>query len=83
MSRTRGAFIVGLMLLCTAVSQFGVTPQMEKIREAVGGSIQLLPPKDAGRAAFDRLHEISVVLEGIVLIAGLGSLVVISREPSQ
>ena len=75
--------LVGLMLLCTALSQFGVTPQMERIREAVGGSIQLLPPKDAGRAAFDHLHEVSVVLEGVVLIAGLGALGSLSREQKE
>jgi len=64
--------VMGLMLLSTAISQFGITPQMQSIRAAVGGSIQALPPKDAGRAAFDRLHQLSVILEGVVLLAGLG-----------
>lgn len=72
--------LIGLMLLCTALSQFGVMPQMHRIREAVGGAIEALPPKDAGRTAFDRLHQISVVLEGFTLLAGVGAIGLISRE---
>jgi hypothetical protein len=72
--------LVLLMLLCTAFSQFRITPQMERIRAAVGGPIQALPPKDAGRATFDRLHQISVALEGIALLAGVGAIAVLSRE---
>ena len=72
--------LVFVMLLCTVASQFGVTPQMQRIRENVGGSIQALPPQDAGRAAFDRLHRLSLVLEGIVLLSGIGVLALIARE---
>lgn len=69
------------MLVLTAVSLFGIMPQMQRIRDSVGGSIEALPPQDAGRAAFDRLHKLSVGLEGIVLLAGIGSLALLSREP--
>jgi len=72
--------LVGLMLLCTAFSQFRITPQMEQIRIAVGGPIQALPKQDAGRATFDRLHQTSVILEGITLLAGIGAVVALSRE---
>lgn len=72
--------LVGLMLLCTAFSQFRITPQMEQIRKAVGGPVQALPKQDAGRATFDRLHQTSVILEGITLLAGLGVVVALSRE---
>ena len=75
--------LIGLMLLCTAFSQFRITPQMQQIRAAVGGPIQALPPKDAGRATFDRLHQTSVILEGIVLLAGVGAVVVLSMEPRE
>jgi uncharacterized membrane protein len=68
------------MILLTALSHFGVTPQMEKVREAVGGSIQALPHQDAGRAAFDRLHKISVVLECLVLLAGIGAVGILATE---
>jgi hypothetical protein len=68
------------MILLTALSYFGVTPQIEKVREAVGGSIQALPRRDAGRAAFDRLHQISVVLECVVLLAGIGAVGILATE---
>jgi uncharacterized membrane protein len=71
---------IGLMVLLTALSQFGVMPQMERIRDAVGGSIQALPPQDAGRAAFDRLHKLSVVLDGATLLAGMIVVGLLSRE---
>lgn len=81
LKRVRALRIVaGVMILCTAISQFIVTPQMQRIREAVGGAIQALPTVDAGREAFDRLHRFSVSLEGIVLIAGFLALAVIARE---
>lgn len=72
--------LVVLMILLTAYSQFRITPRMQQIREAVGGSIQALPPQDAGRAAFDRLHEISVIVEGVVLIAGIGLIGLLAGE---
>lgn len=71
--------LIVLMMLLTAISQFGIIPQMQHLREAVG-SIQALPVKDAGRAAFDRLHQISVILEGIVLVSGIAVVGLISRE---
>jgi len=72
--------LICLMLLCTALSQFGVMPQMHRIRGAVGGSVELLPRQDAGRTAFDRLHQLSVALEATTLLAGLGLIGIISRE---
>jgi hypothetical protein len=75
--------LVGLMLVLTVISLFGIMPKMERIRDAVGGSIEALPPKDAGRAAFDRLHEFSVAVEGVVLLAGISTMAVLSREAQQ
>ena len=72
--------LVGLMLVLTAISLFGIMPQMERIRASVGGSIEALPHQDAGRAAFDRLHQLSVALEGAVLLAGIAGLALVSRE---
>jgi uncharacterized membrane protein len=74
--------LLGLMILFTALSQFAIMPEMERLRDAVGGSIQALPPKDAGRAAFDRLHKLSVVLEGATLLAGMVVVGLMSREQS-
>lgn len=72
--------ILAVMLVLTAVSLFGIMPQMQRIRDSVGGSIEALPPQDAGRAAFDHLHQLSVGLEGIVLLSGIAGLAVLSRE---
>lgn len=72
--------LLAVMLVLTAVSLFGIMPQMQRIRDSVGGSIEALPPQDAGRATFDRLHQLSVGLEGIVLLSGIASLAVLSRE---
>lgn len=69
-----------VMLVLTAVSVFGIMPQMQRIRDSVGGSIEALPPQDAGRSTFDRLHQLSVGLEGIVLLSGIAGLAVLSRE---
>ena len=71
--------LIVLMMLLTAISQFGITPQIRHLREAVG-SIESLPAKDAGRAAFDRLHQISVILEGIVLVSGVAVVGLLSKE---
>ena len=71
--------LVMAMVLLTAISQFVVMPKMQHIRDLVGGSIEALPPKDLGRAAFDRLHQFSVGLEGATLIAGLAVIGFISQ----
>jgi hypothetical protein len=73
---------MALMLLCTVISEFGVTAQMERIRVSMGGSIQALPAQDAGRAAFDRLHQLSVMLEGTVLLGGLVVIALLAAERS-
>lgn len=61
--------VVG-MLVFTALSQFIVTPKMERLRQEMG-VIDLLSPSDSRRVSFDRLHQWSVRLEGGVLILGL------------
>jgi hypothetical protein len=71
--------LVLLMMLLTGISQFGVTRQIHHLREMVG-AVEVLPPKDAGRAAFDRLHQISVILESLVLVLGLSTVWMVARE---
>lgn len=72
--------LVMVMLVLTALSLFGIMPQMQRIRTQVGGSIEALPTRDAGRAAFDRLHQMSVGLEGVVLLSGIAGIALLSRE---
>jgi hypothetical protein len=71
--------LVLLMMFLTGVSQFGVTRQIHHLRETVG-AVEVLPRKDVGRVAFDRLHQISVILESIVLIAGVVTIWMMARE---
>jgi hypothetical protein len=71
--------LVLLMMFLTGLSQFGVTRQIHHLRETVG-AVEVLPAKDAGRMAFDRLHEISVILESVVLLAGVGTIWILARE---
>ncbi len=72
--------LVIVMVLLTAISQFVVMPQIQHFRTLVGGSIEALPATDAGRAAFNRLHQFSVTLEAATVVAGLVVIAFISRE---
>jgi hypothetical protein len=63
--------IVSVMMILTLYSHFSVIPRMEADRLALGGTVD---PSTAGNPAhqhFDRLHSLSVKLEGTVLFAGL------------
>jgi len=68
-----------LMLLMTLASQRMVIPRMSTLRREMV-SVDNTPLSDPRRAEFDRLHGISVDLEGGVLIIGLLSLFLISNE---
>ena len=63
------------MVLACAVAQFGVAPRIERVREAIGPSIEALEPGDARRAAFGRLHAVSVGWMGIAML-GAGVVIV-------
>jgi uncharacterized membrane protein YciS (DUF1049 family) len=62
-----------LMLVLTLVSQRGVIPRMDELRAHMG-SVAATGASDPRRAEFDRLHGISVNLEGAVLLMGIASL---------
>jgi hypothetical protein len=63
--------LVIAMLVLTAYSQFSVIPQMESDRIALGGDVDKTPPTDPRHAHFERLHQLSVKLEGAILIEGV------------
>jgi hypothetical protein len=71
---------VVLMVLLTAISQNNVTHRMNELRTAMG-SVEKTPADDPRRAEFDRLHSLSVGLEGAVLLIGLASLYFTVRSP--
>jgi hypothetical protein len=68
-----------LMLLLTLASQRIVIPRMELLRAEMV-SVDATPASDSRRAEFDRLHGISVDLEGGVLSIGLAVLFLTMRE---
>jgi len=68
-----------LMLILTLVSQRLVIPRMDVLRAQMG-SVAATTANDPLRAEFDRLHGVSVNLEGAVLLIGLASLFLTVRS---
>jgi hypothetical protein len=63
--------LVIAMLILTAYSQLSVIPRMESDREALGGDVDKASHQAPEYVHFQRLHGLSVKLEGAVLIEGL------------
>jgi hypothetical protein len=70
--------LVGVMLALTLYSQMSVIPRMENDRLSLGGDVTQVSKDDPVRHDFDRLHSLSVNLEGAVLLC---SLVLIALAP--
>lgn len=70
----QAVLVLGMMLL-TAYSQFSIIPRMDTARDSVGGNVDAVAANNPGRQIFDRLHQRSVHVEGLVLLCGLGALV--------
>ena len=68
-----------LMLVLTAVSQFGIAPRMRELRAELPNT---LTPSSSNpnRAEFDDLHAWSTRLEGGVLLLGLGVVLLTARR---
>ena len=74
--------LIVLMLLLTVISQFAISPKMHAIRGEAGvfgGGIDDLPPDNALRMEFDRLHVWSENFEVAVLLMGLVALYMTSQ----
>jgi uncharacterized membrane protein len=67
------ALLVVLMIALTLVSQLGVSAKMTSLRAEMG-SVQQTPATNPLRVEFDRLHQWSVRIEVVVLLAGLAAL---------
>lgn len=74
-----GALAVIAMLVLTLVAQLGVIPRMDKLHAEMG-SIERTPVSNPLRRHFDRLHVVSVRLEGGVLLLGLAAIFLTVRE---
>jgi len=74
--------LVAVMMGLTAYSQFSVIPRMETLRIKVGPAMVDPGSTNPARVDFNRLHNLSTSLEGIVLLCGLGLIVLYARpEP--
>jgi hypothetical protein len=72
---TAGAVMIG----ACAVAQLIIAPRIERVREAIGGPIDVLPVNDPQRMAFGRLHGLSVGWLGLAMLAAAVALVMIAR----
>lgn len=63
--------LVVVMMVLTGYSELSVIPRMESDRVSVGGDITKAPEDAPARVHFNHLHNVSVRVEGGVLIAGL------------
>ncbi len=63
--------LVVAMLSLTAYAHFSVIPRMERDRMALHDDLSPATAADPAHKHFDRLHSLSVKLEGAVLIEGL------------
>jgi len=66
--------LIGLMVMCAALSRFWISPSMVSLRAAMGGHIDEVSPADPMRLQFNALHQYSVALMGIAIVIGLASL---------
>lgn len=65
--------------LC-AIAQFVVGGRIERLRASLGATLEVLPPGDPARAAFGRLHALSVAMLGLAMLLALLVLVLSSRH---
>ncbi|HWT66029.1 MAG TPA: DUF4149 domain-containing protein [Terracidiphilus sp.] len=62
-----------LTLACTAYSQYGIIPAMERDRIAAGGAIDTADPTSPYTAHFNSLHVRSERIEGVVILLGIAT----------
>ena len=75
--------LIVVMLGLTVYSQFSIIPRMESLRIQAGPAIADPASTNPARVDFNRLHNLSTSLEGIVLLCGVGLIVLYARpEPA-
>lgn len=70
---------VSVMLVLTVISQHLVTRRMQELRREMV-SVAAMPPDNPLRLEFNRLHRVSVQLEGATLLIGFASLFLTVRK---
>lgn len=71
--------LIAVMLGLTAYSQFSVIPRMDALRIQAGSAMADPTSTNRARMDFNRLHNLSTSLGGVVLLAGLGLIVLYAR----
>ncbi len=74
--------LLAVMLGLTAYSQYSVIPRMDLLRIQAGTAMDELAASDPAKVDFNRLHNLSTRLEGVVLLCGLGLLALYARPES-
>jgi Domain of unknown function (DUF4149) len=74
--------LVVFMLAFTAYSQYGIIPAMERDREAAGGAIDTADTSSPVTSHFNMLHNRSEYVEGITLLLGIATVVLVARAES-
>jgi len=71
--------LVIAMLGLTLYAQYGIIPAMEQDRAAAGGAINTFDTANPNTVDFNKLHNRSESVEGIVLLLGLVTVVFVAR----
>jgi hypothetical protein len=71
-----------LMLGCTAYSQYGIIPAMERDRAAAGGAIDTADSANAVTQHFNMLHNRSEHVEEAILLLGIATVVLVAWAES-
>jgi hypothetical protein len=74
--------LVVLMLACTAYSQYGIIPAMERDRAAAGGAIDTSDTSNPTTIHFNMLHNRSERIEGVILLLGITNVVLVAWAES-
>jgi hypothetical protein len=71
-----------VMIALTIYSQFAIIPAMERDRVSAGGAIQTGDASNPITVHFDKLHNRSEDVEGIILLLGIATVVLVARAES-
>ena len=74
--------LVVLMLACTAYSQYGIIPAMERDRAAAGGAIDTADSTNPTTVHFNMLHNRSEHVEEAILLFAIATVVLVARAES-
>jgi hypothetical protein len=71
--------LVILMIALTVFSQFAIIPAMERDRIAAGGVIDAADASNPSRIDFNKLHNRSEHVEGVIMLLGLATVVLVAK----